>query len=87
MMLSAIKVVAAFLTIHLWYENACCADQDCHPVEDGVVTEGRDGVEVQGFGTLSYTDSRLRWSQDNRDHLCVSNIHKLICVYRKPKWM
>lgn len=77
-----------YLLAHLWYENACCGDVHCRPVEDGTIVEKSEGVAVKGFGILSYGDPRLRWSQDSNDHLCIdtsSNNPKLICVYRRPK--
>lgn len=88
MMLPIIAAVAQFITVHMWYENACCGGMDCKPVADGVVEDRQQGVEVNGFGLLSYSDPRLRWSQDNSDHLCVSNstmTPKLVCVYRRFK--
>ena len=74
---------------HSWYEVTCCSERDCLPVDDGVVVERADGVHVQGHGTLSRTDPRLRMSRDDRDHLCVSQhaATKLLCVYRKPNGM
>jgi len=80
---------------HDWYESACCHNKDCKPVPDGVVTETADGVRVEGFGILSESDSRLRWSQDDRDHICAFPqstfgapvTKKLQCVYRKRKFM
>jgi hypothetical protein len=52
-----------------------------------MIEERADGVHVRGYGTLSYTDARLRWSQDDRDHMCITQdaSHKLLCVYRRPK--
>lgn len=67
------------------YDLSCCSDQDCGPVEDGVVTERKDGIHVEGHGVLSETDPRVRWSRDGQDHLCLSPTNKLLCVYRKPK--
>ena len=73
------------------YDPACCSDRDCHPVEENVVQERSDGVHVQGHGILSYTDLRLRWSKDDRDHVCEQSTgggvgaKKLFCVYRKTK--
>lgn len=81
---------------HDWYESACCSGQDCKPVPDGVVTEHVDGVHVQGYGVLSESDPRIRWSQDDRDHICAATNppyyaqgiqQKLRCVYRKRKFM
>lgn len=68
---------------HGWYEQSCCSDKDCHPVENGAVQNGKEGVAVEGFGLLSYSDPRLRWSRDDRDHICHNGI-KLHCVYRRP---
>jgi hypothetical protein len=43
-------------------------------------------VHVQGFGILSRSDSRLRTSRDDQDHVCQQP-GKLLCVYRKPNGM
>lgn len=78
---------------HGWYESSCCGGEDCKPVPDGTVTETKEGVTVQGWGIMSESDGRLRWSQDERDHICISKatyaapIGKLLCVYRKRKFM
>lgn len=83
---------------HEWYEAACCSGQDCKPVPDGTVTETDHGVEIKGWGVISETDPRIRWSQDDQDHLCVrppgpafygnfAAKPKLMCVYRKRKFM
>lgn len=71
---------------HSWYDDSCCSTVDCAPVEDGLVEEKAGGVHVKGFGVMSYQDSRLRWSRDEKDHLCISTLSKeLLCVYRRPK--
>jgi len=72
-----------FSYAHEWYSNECCSDRDCHPVADGVVKELADGVHVQGWDVLKYTDSRLKWSQDAHNHICVNSTNtSLYCVYR-----
>jgi hypothetical protein len=71
---------------HSWYEPACCSGQDCNAVDEGVVVEMGDGVHVKGWGTLSRSDPRVRWSRDGFDHVC-SMAGKLYCVYRKPNSM
>lgn len=80
---------------HDWYETSCCSGKDCAPVSDDIVVETKDGIVVKGYGILSESDPRVRWSQDERDHLCVSRNslwggpvkEKLMCVYRKRKFM
>ena len=67
-----------------FYEPSCCSGRDCAPVADGVVSEKAAGVLVQGYGLLSYSDARLRWSRDDRDHVCAQ-AGKLLCIYRRPK--
>lgn len=85
--LTALSAAQAHETKTGWrYDNACCSEQHCHPVKDGVVTDMADGVWVEGFGIMSYTDQRLRRSGDDEDHLCTSD-GKLLCVYQKPKDM
>jgi hypothetical protein len=81
----SLKAVSFIVAIHMWYDNECCANKDCHPVEAGQIRELREGVSVPGYGMLGYGDPRLRWSQDDRDHICVSQARNLICVYRQPK--
>jgi hypothetical protein len=73
------------LTVPDWYESMCCSNRDCHPVTDDVVKNVQGGVEVKGYGLLSYSDARLRWSRDNQNHICESlpPNQKLLCVYRK----
>ena len=85
--LMILLLMSSMAIAHEWYESTCCADRDCGPVKDGVVEDQESGVLVEGFGILSYTDPRLRWSRDNNDHLCISSgpPQKLICVYRKFK--
>lgn len=79
-------IIAAQAHAHSWYEPQCCSDRDCREVDDGFVVEKADGVHVQGWGVLSATDPRLRWSRDDRDHVCQEPT-KLLCVYRKPNGM
>jgi hypothetical protein len=76
-------IVAGSACAHSWYEPACCSEGDCVPVDDGVVYEKVDGVHVQGWGVLSRTDPRVRWSRDDHDHVCAM-LGKRSCVYRKP---
>lgn len=71
------------LHAHSWYEQSCCGDQDCKEVEDGTVENKQMGVWVKDFGLLSHADPRLRWSRDDKDHICAQGT-KLFCVYRKP---
>ena len=66
---------------HSWYEPACCSGVDCGPVQDGMIEERADGVHVRGYGTLSYTDARLRWSQDDRDHMVEDGRIKVTCEF------
>jgi hypothetical protein len=75
---------------HGWYEYACCSDKDCRPVEDGYVVERVDGIHVKNWGVLHPSDSRLRMSRDDKDHVCEQikpGNSKLMCVYLKPQGM
>ncbi len=85
-MLLVLALLIGSASAHEWYDPNCCAQVHCHPVDDGVVQEKKDGVYVTGYGVLSYTDPRLRWSRDDRDHVCEMG-PKLLCVYRRPKDM
>jgi hypothetical protein len=66
------------------YDMSCCNDRDCKPVPDGTIIEKPDGMHVKGHGILSRTDPRIRWSRDEREHLCVDPQGKLLCIYPKP---
>lgn len=68
------------------YDAACCGGSDCQPVKDGVVVPKADGIWVDGFGILSYTDMRVHWSRDDDDHVCARGM-KLYCVYLKRREM
>lgn len=88
----ALLVTAAIANAHDWYESACCSGKDCAPVPEGSVVETHDGIVVKGWGILSESDGRIRWSQDDRDHICARPANqwgpaKLLCVYRKRKFM
>lgn len=90
MLIGALTVIMTVIGLydvaqsHEWYDSKCCNETHCHPVADGVVQEKADGVLVAGYGTVPYTDDRLHWSKDDRDHICVSNL-LLLCVYRRVK--
>lgn len=79
----AVFAFAGPASSHSWYESACCGGNDCQPVADEAVINAKEGVQVEGFGLLSYSDSRLRWSRDNANHICAQG-PKLNCVYRRP---
>jgi hypothetical protein len=66
------------------YDPACCNLRDCRPDDADRVKDTRDGLFVQGYGIMSYTDPRLRTSRDDRNHICEYG-GKLVCVYQKPK--
>jgi hypothetical protein len=76
--------LAAFILVHSWYGPECCNGADCHPVPDGTVQELKDGIVVRGFPMMSYSDPRLHWSEDDRDHICARG-QSLFCIYRRPK--
>jgi hypothetical protein len=87
MILPTIKAVTVLAAVHMWYDRECCANWHCHPVELGEIRELKDGVLVPNFGMLDYSDPRLRKSQDDMDHICVSQTKQLICVYLRPNGM
>ena len=82
----ALAMAASSAAAHDWYDQSCCGGTHCHPVPDGFVRELGTGVEVKGYGLLSYTDPRLHRSLDDHDHVC-ENFGKLLCVYRRVKEM
>ena len=75
------------LHVHDWYEQSCCGNTHCHTVPDGTVVNLATGLYIKGHGMIAYSDPRIRWSQDEKDHVCelkdLDDGHlKLLCVYR-----
>lgn len=89
--LALIRPVAA----HDWYENACCSDKDCAPIDAAAVGEDAAGTTVTFAGgqhpqlpagmparTWRVTESQKRPSRDGRYHACIApGGARLICLY------
>lgn len=73
---------------HSWYDEECCTGYDCKAVDEEDVVVAKDGVHVRWqyhhsiphTSILSTTDPRVRWSKDEKKHVCVSR-GGLNCVY------
>ena len=81
MILPTIRLVSVLAAAHMWYDSECCGGRDCRPMEPGQIRKLKDGVLVPDFGMLEYRDPRIKSSQDNKDHICVSQTGQLSCVY------
>ena len=77
---------------HEFYDPSCCDDRDCRPqITEMVVGETPDGYHVEALKqTIPYDDARIRFSPDNRFHLCLYSLgtgHGLAvrCLYVPPR--
>jgi hypothetical protein len=81
-------LLATPVQAHEWYDKDCCDKQHCHPVPDGMVTENKNFIIVQGYTPVPKISPKARWSQDQRDHICTSDDgQQLYCVYRAQRGM
>lgn len=69
---------------HDWYDNTCCSDKDCRPIEDNEVKESPQGW-LTPMGWVGYGDRRVKDSRDGRYHICATQ--RLICFYVPPRGM
>lgn len=70
------------------YPLYCCSNQDCRPIPDASVKEGKDGYSLPSGEVLPYSDSRIRHSPDGLYHWCSAdgeNTGKTICLFVPPK--
>ena len=78
---------------HSFYENRCCASNDCHPaikteydpqLPGGEwITTPLGRVWAPYSATPTFGQDRILPSPDGQTHACILN-GKLICVYRAP---
>ncbi|MFD1986039.1 hypothetical protein ACFSOZ_26695 [Mesorhizobium newzealandense] len=83
-----------------WYEEQCCHNEHCEPIENGTVQETSKGFKVPSGELLPYADGRVRQSHDMRFHWChapkataANRYHDrsphgpdiTICLYVPPK--
>lgn len=65
---------------HSWYEWHCCSDQDCAPVRDDEIQEGRSGYTVPSGELIQFGDERIKVSHDTRFHWCKTQ-QGTLCLY------
>jgi len=72
-----LTVVAFFMLItfafgHEWYDNECCNDTDCSPVDPAEVQEHGDGSITFRHCNFPADSTRIRWSHDSDFHVCIA---------------
>jgi hypothetical protein len=73
-------MIVFLLLVHSWYPLDCCADRDCHPIDCKQFVSFDDGT-VAYHGWM-IPKSRIRTSQDNDCHICVSkSLGSVNCVF------
>ena len=70
-------VVAFFLLVnyafgHDWYDNECCNDKDCSPVDYSEVQEHSDGSITFRHCHFPASSHRIRKSKDGEWHVCIA---------------
>jgi hypothetical protein len=69
---------------HWQYEMHCCNRQDCHPVEDKIVTETSAGFQLNDGGEFVERSSpKVRKPLDENYHVCRNPAGALLCIYPK----
>jgi hypothetical protein len=76
------KIVMAFyaalylLSVHSFYDNACCNDVHCHPVPCDQITSTSNGWMWNG---MTFSRSMMHQAPDGNCHVCVAA--GPICIY------
>ena len=79
-------VLFTFLLVHSWYDQDCCEDTHCHPIEDC------EELHEQPNGSYTWTDpagatfffraDRIRPSKDGKCHVCTLGSTRYgLCAY------
>ena len=64
-----VRILAAFILIHSWYDPWCCSTKDCHPVDDAdAPVEIQEGYKWHEF---VFPKSMEKPSQDGHWHVCL----------------
>lgn len=74
---------------HEWYDQECCSDKDCAPVEEikfGTDSDGNGIVSVRtkhGFVEGKLKNISIRPSKDDEYHACLILYHQAVirCLY------
>jgi hypothetical protein len=69
---------------HSWYDAACCAEDDCWPVDDDNLAEIDGGWRYVPTGN-EFRGTMVRPTRDRRQHVCIGskgwNWGRSYCVY------
>lgn len=68
------KLLAAIILIHSFYDSTCCSDKDCYPLPDDHIKEVAEGYLVPETGeVIPHGDPKIRFSPDGKWHRCSHN--------------
>lgn len=71
------------------YPYACCALNDCRPVEAKAISERPEGFVIKNTGeVIAYADRRVKNSPDGEYHWCSvagGEKSRTICLFVPPK--
>ena len=82
--LALVALAVAPAAAHSFYDKACCADADCHPVACERITAVNGGFEFRAYDRVTYffTRDKMKPSQDESCHVCVNAAsHSATCIY------
>lgn len=80
--LLSLGVSSLTVTAHSWYDFACCAENDCHPIPESEVRVTPEGHQVRGQ-LIPYGQERR--SGDSEYHICMPNPPTIKCLYAPPR--
>ncbi|MHB2170133.1 hypothetical protein [Alsobacter sp. R-9] len=78
--LIALLAMTGSAAAHSWYDQTCCSDQDCHPIQAYEVQATPLGYKVYGT-VVPYGNARI--SLDRDYHICVY-AGQVRCFYAPP---
>jgi hypothetical protein len=71
-------LLTAPVKAHDWYDRDCCSKADCRPIDNcDEIQELPKGMAKWG----KYLFDKVRPSQDNKCHVCITSWEKPMCVY------
>ena len=73
--LAVLLLISAHSSIraHSWYDQSCCSDRDCHPVNSDDLVEVENGCWKYLPTGARFCGNQVKPSQDKHWHVCVSN--------------
>lgn len=79
--LLALLILTGPAAAHSFYDVECCHDQDCAPMPEADEPTALPGGDFRLRDGRVVSKAKVRWSPDNRFHLCQSATGHVFCLY------